>query len=735
MKYFWFIILISQFTPVWAQTIRGTVTEKKDEGNQPLVGANVFWLGTTQGVITDAAGNFTLNSHPTANKLIISYVGYVADTLEINDFSAKLEIALEADQLKSVVVTAQNQLSQEIITSQTITRNDLRKAACCNLSESFETNGTVDVSTTDAVGGTKQIRMLGLDGIYVQMTAENIPWMRGLAIRNGLNLVPGTWIKAIDINKGSGSVVNGYESITGQINVELIPPDNTTEKVLLNGYVNQFGRSELNANWSQAVGAKLSTATLVHGSILRQPVDMNDDGFMDTPQFDQINLMHRWKYNGEKLKIQWGVNVLQENRWSGQNNFSPRQAMGLNLPYGNTLQIRRLQGFSKIGFLSDKREGESLGLILSATRHEQSGQLGLNPYLGLQTHLNAHLIYSRTLGPQHEIRTGGSFTYESTQERFEAVLPQVAFWGLNRLEQVAGAFLEHTFKPSHRWAIVSGLRLDYHNLIGLTFNPRLHVKYDITSTTILRFSAGRGLRFANPFAEAMSYLFSNRQVVLGAPLKPEIAINIGLSLSQQFMLANRKGLISIEGYRTTFENQVVNDLDTNPQTLLIANVANQGFAHSIQFSLDYQLARGLQLQTSYKWYDVQTLLNGVMRSLPFVAQHRFLGNLSYETGNAKWKFDITLKWIGAQRLPNTDGNPQAFQTRRFSPDYFLWNGQITRTFGRWDVYVGGENLGNFIQPNPVIQAENPYGNYFDASLIWAPVMGRMIYAGFRFTIQ
>ncbi|NJO03118.1 MAG: TonB-dependent receptor [Bacteroidia bacterium] len=336
-----------------AQTIRGQVLEKSAGTKEtPLIGANVVWLGSTSGTASDEQGYFSLPVSPGPTQLVVSYVGYQNDTIHV-DGSGPLRIYLMASEELAEIVVENNSLDLEPLNSELITTKDLKKAACCNLSESFETNASVEVSATDAVSGTKRIQMLGLDGIYAQVMTEGIHNLKGLASRSGLNFIPGTWIKSIDINKGSGSVVNGYESITGQINVQLARPE-SSEKWLLNSYLNQNGRIEANLNTAQALSDKWYTGLLLHASNLSLKGDANDDNFLDVPRYTQFNGVNRWKYKGDFFESEFGLKALYDDRLGGEVDFKKDQPRNVNQPYGYRTLTRRGEVFGKLGFISQK---------------------------------------------------------------------------------------------------------------------------------------------------------------------------------------------------------------------------------------------------------------------------------------------------------------------------------------------------------------------------------------------
>ncbi|EAY27041.1 TonB-dependent receptor [Microscilla marina] len=717
-------------------SIKGKVVEKAQGKEQALVGASVYWANTTTGVSTNAQGTFTLAKVSTTQQLVVSYTGYRNDTIEVANRNEIKVVLQTLNELETVVVKSEKDIDFNPIKSELITAKDLRKAACCNLSESFETNPSIDVTNTDAVTGTRRIRMLGLDGVYSQILVENMPSVRGLASRTGLKFIPGTWIKSIAINKGAGSVVNGYESVTGQINVTLAQPNNS-EPLLVNLYGNGAGRVEANINTAHTLGkdSRWSTALLLHGHNTSQGVDRNNDGFFDIPQGNMMTVMNRWKYKGDVLRAQFGVKAVYVDKFTGQATFNQSQERTTALPYGIGFNTRRLEGFAKFGILPPNHPNQSLGIIVSGIHHEDNSFWGVNDFNAVQDNLSVNAIFQTQVNPQNRFSLGASYLFDRYDQNYEQQHPTSQTFVWNRTESVPGIFAEYTFEPNDQWALVTGVRNDFHNLYGNVFTPRMHLKYSMTPTSIIRVSGGRGFRVANIIPENFGYMISSRNLQVANDLQPEVAWNYGISWTQEVQLGKTKGKITADFYRTDFENQIVADLDASASAISFYNLEGRAFANSFQLGLEYEPFKRFDVSVAYKYYDVQSTTNNTLQQQPFIAQNRFFLNLAYATRFEKWSFDFTTQWFGAKRLPNTTGKPEAFRLAQNTPSFFLLNAQVTRNFRNWSLYVGSENLTNFRQDTPIIDPSNPFGSQFDAGLVWAPVLGRMVYAGLRFFIK
>jgi len=654
----------------------------------------------------------------------------------------ELKIILASGKLLSEVKVIAKQRSTYLsavspIRTQVMTERELFKAACCNLSESFETNPSVDVSYNDAVTGSKQIQLLGLSGNYTQLTVENLPGPRGIATPLGLNSIAGPWVETIQLNKGVGSVANGFESIAGQINIELKKPEKA-DRFYENMYVNSMGKTDFNLNLNQKIGKKWSTGLLLHDDLLyNKTIDFNKDGFLDLPNGNLFSAMNRWKYDdGKGFLTQVGFKFLNDSKTGGETIYDPNNDKFTTNHYGLGITTRRYEGFAKIGYVFPEKKYKSIGLQLSASVHQQDSYFALTIYNAEQNNFYANLIYQSIIGnTNHKFRTGFSFVSDEYNEDFKSI-------NYKRTEAVPGAFFEYTFTPIEKFNVVAGLRTDYNTLFGWFATPRLHVRYEPVKGTIIRLSAGKGQRTANIFAENMSVFVSSRQVDIlstGAGkaygLNPEVAWNKGISIDQKFKLFNRDGLFSIDYFRNDFDKQVVVDLEDARQVKFY-NLDGRSFSNSLQIEVNVEPVRKLELRLAYRFFDVKTTYSNVLLQKPFTAKHRSFANLAYEISG--WKFDYTFNYNGAKRIPNTSANPIQYQRNISSPSFVLMNAQISKTFGeqhQFEGYLGGENLGNYFQKNAIIAADQPFSPYFDASLVWGPVSGRLIYIGLRYKLK
>lgn len=712
--------------------------------NLGVYGANVFWLNTSIGATTDEKGWFKIPYQKNDNKLVVSYVGYKTDTLTISDLKPIHHFITLENELEEVTLKSKKKATQRsfIQTKNVFTVNsaELLKAACCNLAESFETNPSIDVNFSDALTGTRQIQMLGLKSPYLLITQENIPSIRGAGQVFGLTFTPGTWVESIQITKGAGSVINGYESISGQINAELVKPL-TDNRIFLNAYGSLGGRYELNSHLNHKISDKWQTGIYIHGNYRNKKFDRNKDGFLDNPLISQVNVMNRWQYlDAEKGWVSFiNVRFMDDSKQTGQNNFDPLIDKGSSEIWGGEIDTKRFDSSLKLGYVFPQLPFQSFGFQFSYSNHDQDSYFGLKTYSIQHQSMYSNLLFNSIIGDtRNKFTTGLNFTYDAYNEFVNLI-------NFSRNENSFGGFFEYAYDNSDNFSFTSGLRIDTHNLLGTYITPRLHIRYVPWEKGVLRASIGQGRKSANVFAENQQLFASSRQIDIQSSggkiygLDPEVAWNYGVSYLQGFNLFNRKGDITFDYYRTHFQNQVVVDWE-NPQRISFYNLNGESYANSFQTEINYFINDNLNLRLAYKYFDIQTDYTSGKLSKPLTPNHRLFANISYETkkiDNIKqWKFDLTYNFIGEQRLPDTSINPLEYQFEEYSNSYSLLNTQITKVFTeKFEMYFGVENLTDLKQKNPILASDDPFGDSFDSTIIYAPIFGRMLYSGLRFKIN
>ena len=707
MKTIKFLLIISLLSFVsfgfTQNIIEGTVYEEVNGKKQPLPGANVYWKIANVGTVTDEHGHYSIEIHPTYKCLVFSFVGYVNDTVHHMAEPQHYDHVMSTPITLSEVEVAARQKAQYVnaldpMHVEHITGEALRRCACCSLAESFETNASVDVAYADAVTGAKQIELLGLSGLYTQMMTENMPNFRGLASAFGLGYVPGTWMHGISVSKGTSSVRNGYESISGQINVDFKEPqDDHAEKVFINGFVNSMAMTELNFNTRVNVGERDGLLLLGHVGHNFMKMDGNGDGFLDDPMTTQYSAFLRYNHpNTGHFGCKLGVKALKETRSSGQ----------MDGDYGIGINTERYEAFAKTGFIFDRPE-TSLGIQQQLTYHKLNSYFGLKDYNATQLSYYVNVLFdSYIVNDHHKYSVGASYSYDRYDEYQNFLMTTQEAGPKRRVEQVPGAFAEYVFSDDHHWTVIGGFRADYNTYYERMFyTPRLHVRFRTHDELALRLSAGKGYRSPNVLAENSTMLASSRAIRFLEQPKMEEAWNYGVNISKHFDVGEKEIQLLVDAYRTDFVNQIILDRDADAHEIRIYNLNGKSYSS--------------------------------LREKPFVNRYKGLLTLSYAPGT--WQFDLITQFNGDSRIPDMSGNTTAVadgQNLERSPFYVIMNAQITKRLGEhWEIYAGGENLTNYKQKHPLVAASEPFGNDFDASMVWGPLSGIRGYVGFRFQMK
>ncbi len=728
--------LLCLSTALNAQILRGSV---HDEKGLAVIGAHVFWMDKSAETITDEKGNFSLMRYTKERMVHVGMVGFkrFIYTIKTDENDLKIVLKEAVNELGAVQIVgkkADNSVSSlNARNVETINSMELRKAPCCNLSESFETNGTVDVAYADAITGAKEIQMLGLRGIYTQMMVENRPDFYGLAAPYALEMLPGTWLKSIQISKGVGSVVNGMQAIAGQINTELHQPGED-KPVFVNLFGEGTGRMEANVHLNKVFSEKYASQILLHGSTFQNKIDNhNPDGFVDMPLKNQLNGMWRNFYRSKKLESQLSFQGIVDERQSGQLIDNPF----ITNPFKINVKNERLQTVLKVGYLGFDKPYNALGSQWSGTYHKVDAIYGKNKYNGEQKSFYGNVIFATIAGTtDHKFAMGGSFQYDDFKEYLNDK-------DLSRIDALTGAFGEYTYnRPTlegyNDWTIIASLRTDYHNRFGAFVTPRLNIKYNFNEGDVIRFVAGRGVRVANPIAENVAFLATNRAIDIAPDLKPEDAWNMGLNFVKSLKInGNLEWRLNLDLYRTQFTNQIIADLETDYTKAKFYNLSGQSYSNVFLAMINGEIGEGFSVKIAYKINDVKTTYAGKLDAVPLVAKQRGLVSLDWKTEDKKWLINWTTQFVGQQRLADRSATPPQYlhHSDAYSPQYYLSNMSINRFFKTFEIYGGIENLYDYTQHNPIIAVNDPTSIYFDATQIYAPMMGRRIYTGLRWWIN
>lgn len=733
------LLLLMNFPCAEAQQIKGRVTDNK---GLSIPGATVIAMEAAQKAVCDDSGYFSMAlSRETSPTLIVSAAGYKTDTLKI-DASGQINIRLlPSNALKEVVVTGNRNssfISRDPIKTEVITSSELTKAACCDLAGCFETQATVQPQTTNIITNAKELRILGLSGIYNQILIDGFPLIQGLTYTYGISSIPGPLVENIFVAKGANSVLQGFESISGQINVITKDPA-SSEKLLLNAYLNNFGESQYNAYLRFGVG-KWKNITALHVTQPARKIDRDDDNFMDVTQLKRYQLWSKWEYGSEEEEYGWSSQIslryLHEERIGGQMNFNYKNDRGTKNAYGQFVEID--QGEVTLRSAFRFAENKRILLIGSTLMQQQQSYFGTTDYKAEQSNNYLNLQYEYAFGKGHTLKTGISYRHFNLDEDINFnndALGRTYDSLYLKAEKIPGVFAEQSLniiKDKLLWLI--GVRLDDHNDFGLQFSPRSLLKFDLAEKATLRASVGRGWRTANIFSENIGMLVSSRDIIFAEKLNPEEAVNYGFNATQKFRTLNLNGYVSMDLYNTSFRNQIFPDYDSDPTKAILRNYKGKSVSTGFQLEANCNFFENWNMRLGYVYLDVYQEREGKKYVLPFNTNHRINGSFSFAPKHKKWHADANLHWYGEQRLPDTDMNPVQFKRPGKSDPFMLINAQFTYIWKKWEWYAGMENIFDFRQKQPIIGWQDPFGSYFDTQFVWGPTRGREAYIGLRFKI-
>ncbi len=757
-----------------AQDIRGAV---RDADDRPLAGASVYWAGTTVGASTDAEGAFLLHRVKGYDRLVASYLGYVNDTLRIDEAVQRADFALRAEGVELEGVVVEGNLSGNFVKRDGIVKGEmisfagLCKMACCNLAESFENSASVTVGYSDAISGARQIKMLGLAGTYTQILDENRPIMRGLSAPYGLSYTPGMWLNSIQVSKGVASVTAGHDAITGQINLEHRKPTDS-ERLFVNLYLDDELRPEANVSTAFPVSRdkKLSSVILLHGSgdTDVRKMDHNHDGFRDLPRSAQFNVANKWLYAADNgTQVRWGWKFVQESRLGGmldyRNTDAMREAMfrdwdwqteGTRMPlYGSHIRNRNANGYFKVGMpvgpsVYDEAEQDemrsNLAFVADFDHFDEEAYFGLNDYSGNQNSLALNLMYNHYFTYRSSLNVGVQAHLDYYRETLGNDTPWLGSdraYDFGRDEEEVGAYAEYTYAVRDKFSVVAGLRGDYNAFYDRFFlTPRGHVKWNVTPSTTLRASAGLGYRSTNVITDNIGMLATGRELVipaLGDLDRLEKALTLGGSLTQTFGLVNPgDATLSFDYFRTQFCNSVVVDQEYDAQTIRVYDSDGRSFTDTYQIDFSWTPVERLDIFATFRYTDSRMTIDrpdGTTARVerPLVSEYKTLLNIQYATKFRRWVFDATAQLNGPARIPTQTGD---LADSRYSPRYPMFYAQVSRKVGKFDIYVGCENIADYRQEDPILNAANPYDYKFNSMNVWGPLMGRKFYAGLRFNL-
>lgn len=735
------ILILLSTLQAYSQTVSGKVYGQSGAGVEPLPGGNVYWINSTIGTFTDFKGEFEITLENVADKwLIVSAYGYRSDTIHVgSDTVITVTLKVRQHQLDQITLGSEGTdtpVLPEAVKTEVLDQYELKKAACCDLAGCFETQASVQSVTTNVITNSKELRILGLSGVYNQVLIDGMPMIQGLTYTYGISSYPGTLVDNIYIAKGANSVLQGFESVSGSINVILKDPDEG-ERLLLNGYVNSFAEKHINANYSKR-WKNWSTLAAFHTVQPGRRLDRDEDTFLDIPLLTRYMFYNKWKYKHEDslgISSMIGLRYLNEKRIGGQTGF--RVSMkGDTAIYGQAVSYHQPEIYTKTGYRFSKKK--KITLISSAFMQDQHSYFGNISYKADQQNIYANLQYELDWR-RHKFKAGISYRYMNLDEDISFTgksLGRTYAGVYSKKEIIPGIFAENSFNwKGEKIMLITGLRLDHHKTFGPFVTPRALLKYDLRKKTTVRVSAGSGFRTINLFSENVNLLASSRDIIITEPLKPERGVNWGINLTEKIDKKKVYGTISLDFYQTRFLNQIFPDYDSDPHKAFISNFEGTSISNGFQAEGSFTFYEYFDAKLAYTFLDVYRVVQEKKEVLLFNSRHKVMGSFSYIPKSEKWRADMNFHWYGKQRLPNTSANPEEYQRASSSKPYTIFSAQVTKKWKRFEVYGGCENIFDFRQLRSIVGWQDPFGPYFDSSYAWGPTRGREFYAGVRYYVR
>ncbi len=728
------LVIVSIIYSVAQNELKGNVAS---QNKQTLEGALIHWKNKTVHAVTDSIGFFQIARTKMDSILIIDYLGFKSLEYIVPLTSSEVTIVLsEFVEFRQVEVRARRSDTYTPLSSnqnkEIITLKELRKAPCCNLSESFETSAVIDANYTNAALGTREIEMLGIRGIYSQIMIDSRPTMYNLAAPFAFDFIPGPWLKGVQVSKGAGTVVNGAEGLAGQINVDLVDPHDGP-RLFVGAYANHQSRYETNIMTNRKLNQKWSTGTLIHLSSDGHHQDKNNDAFLDAPRKKQVNVMQRLHYYGLKWEGQVNVHGIWDQREGGQTHHPNPDHLEDLLQYNQT--TKRLELFGNVGYIGFKDPGRSIGFQWHVQKHQYDAAYARNANGDDQSYY-ANLIFQEKFGTEkHTLQSGLSMRRSITEEGFSDFL-------FNRREFIPGAFSEYSYNADVKESLFGytiGMRVDRYGDYGIKGTPRFSMRYQVQEYGTIRASAGRAYRMPNIISDNIHFIGLGRYYQVPS-IGLDIANNYGLSYNQKIFIGGpAEWNISLDLYHTFFKYQNIQDIESAVRYVTSSYLSKGSRINFALIQHQFQLNSNFGFKLAYKYTDAKYRLadQSPLLQKMYLPKHRALATIDLNSNENIWIGNFTLQWVGSQRLLDISSYPipgSASQASK-SPSYIIINVHASRNIGDWELYSGIENATDYVQPFQIVGNTATGSRFFDATRLYAPNMGLRWYGGLKYTFN
>lgn len=733
----WIFWLVS---PVFAQQKGAQLRVLQSPDKEPAAGATVL-LSDGRQVLTGASGWARLPVADSVTTVQVSAIGFKPVLLQVQPADQELEVILEPfnNYLNEIVLSggmrSVNTL-QSIIPVEQYGGRFFKSNPTHNLFDALaQVNGILPQLTCN-VCNTGELRINGLDGPYTLVLIDGIPIVSALSTVYGLMGIPSSIIKRVEVVKGPASTLYGSSAVAGIINIITKEPGSRNQ-FSIDHFSSTYGEHTTDLGANISVGRSTALLGIQHHRF-NQRWDINGDNFTDLSLANRLSVFNKWsiyRKSGQPFSI--ALRYFTENRWGGEMQWNKTFRGGDSI-YGESIYTNRVEAIGQYGF---KVAGQPLLAEFSYNLHHQDAAYGNMPYIGRQSTAFAQVRWNRQWG-RHQLLAGIPVSRIGYDDNTPATANPL---GLNQVAvtTMAGAFVQHEWTAG-ALTLLTGLRVEATNVQRPVLAPRLGIRYEAAENQVIRFSAGNGFRIVNLFTEDHAALTGARTVVIRNTLRPERSWNANLNYSSHYHLGN--GLLSIDAnaFYTYFTNRILPDYFTDPNLIIYDNLTGFAISRGISASANWNNNNGLQLQAGVTLMDV--FVQEEKERLPQVYAPRISGTYSagYTIKPLRLRFDLTGRVLGPMYLPVL---PNDFRPEQ-SPLYQLVNLQATyKTSKKMEVYAAVQNLFNFLPRDPIMRpfdpfdrtvddpVNNPFGFTFDPTYNYAPMMGRRLVVGFRFSFE
>ena len=721
-KIIYLICFLTLQLPLYTQNLSGTI-----KSDIPIPFASISVKGQSIGTASNADGFFEINDIKEGSyEFVFSAIGFkkLKKNISIQAGKNTLDVILEPSSydIEQVVVTGtmkETFLSASPVKVDVVTQKFLKKIATTNVMEVIENVNGVQKQINCGVCGTNDIHINGMEGPYTLVLINGMPIMSSLSTVYGLNGIPTSLIKQIEIIKGPSSTLYGTEAVAGVINILTKDPlDVSTVEI------ESFITSHLEKNIDFAYAPKMKKVdVLLSGNYFKMDnfLDDNDDNFTDIPLSERLSLFNQWNFKRKNQKnLSLSAKYYQEDRSGGVKEWN-ENLRGNDSIYGESIYTDRIELAASYELPMD----EDVRIEASYNYHHQDSYYGDTKYEAYQSIYFANLIWNKSIGHNHDFISGLSYRYQTFVDSTLA--------NINERKFIPALFVQDEITLNRKWTSLLGIRTDFHDEHGFIFSPRLNLKFKPKTYTTFRLNAGTGFRLVNLFTEDHAFLTGSREVLVVEDLKPEESYNINLNANHIFSLGRSTGTLDIDAFYTYFTNKITPDYDVNPNQIIYANLDGFSVSKGLAFNIQQNFGFPLSIKAGGTYLDVYSVDdNNTREDELFAPSFTGVFSLSYNLDKINTSMDWTAKVTGPMSLPSF---PYPFERAEESPWFSQHHLQIKKVFSEsLTAFMGVKNIFNYTQESPLVDWQNPFGDDFDTSYAYGPLQSRRFLFGFSVKI-